>query len=288
MENFEQELGAFLSGCGISFRTGRISGLSVLFCDKCGLALIAVPVLYFAEGGTTEALGRIVMESGMRDAVCVYQDRWIFSGPLVRSMLRVRLGLGASVFARNCGVRSISAETAASFLEANHIYGTARSAVRLGLFRVRSTGGREIGMDATPVLVAVASFSAGRRMENGLMSYEWVRYASLRGVRVVGGMGRLLQAFADAMRREGAGEDFEVMTYADTEWYGGGSYLNLGFRDEGFRPPVRFLCDPVTGLRVHEGKIGTDRRFRGMDVEGMVPVLNLGSRKFVLSVSGRR
>ena len=52
--------------------------------------------------------------------------------------------------------------------------------------------------------------------------------------------------------------------------------------------PVRFLCDPVTGLRVHEGKIGTDRRFRGMDVGGMVPVLNLGSRKFVLSVSGRR
>ena len=142
-------------------------------------------------------------------------------------------------------------------------------------------------MDSTPPMVAVATFSSGRRMGGAGISYEWVRYASLRGVRVVGGMGRLIDAFAGIARIENRGEEFGVMTYADMEWYGGDSYLRLGFRADGMRPPVRFLCDPVTGMRVHEGKILTDRRFRGLDAEGMVPVLNLGSLRYVRSMSGR-
>ena len=144
-------------------------------------------------------------------------------------------------------------------------------------------------MDLTPQLVAVALFSEGRMMEDGALScgpylsYEWVRYASVRDLRVTGGMGRLLEAFVEARRQEGTAGPLEVMTYADLEWYDGRSYVRLGFEDCGYRPPVAFLCTVDGGMRVHEGKIRSDRRFRHLagETDGMARIFNLGSRKFV-------
>ena len=160
--------------------------------------------------------------------------------------MRVRMGQGLGVFARNCEVRAVTPEAAASFLQRNHVYGSARARYRLGLFRIRSTGNAEAGMDQTPGMVAVATFSDGRRREDGTVSYEWVRYASVQGVRVVGGMGRLLDAFVATV---GDGIPMDVMTYADLEWYDGRSYLRLGFKPCGDRAPVWFLCRPGCPLQ---------------------------------------
>lgn len=266
-----------------------IGGLNVLRCGEEGLAVVMVPMDYFSEGGTVEDIVRAGEESGAGDLVFLYEDRWRGSGPLVRAMLRVRLGGGQRVFARNCTVRRIDAETAAAFLEHNHVYGAAKAPFRLGLFRKRSTGRTEAPMDLTPQLVAVALFSDGRMMEDGALScrpylsYEWVRYASARDLRVTGGMGRLLEAFVEARRQEGTAGPLEVMTYADLEWYDGRSYVRLGFEDCGYRPPVAFLCTVDGGMRVHEGKIRSDRRFRHLagETDGMARIFNLGSRKFV-------
>lgn len=266
-----------------------IGGLNVLRCGEEGLAVVMVPMDYFSEGGTVEDIVRAGEESGAGDLVFLYEDRWRGSGPLVRAMLRVRLGGGQRVFARNCTVRRIDAETAAAFLGRNHVYGAAKAPFRLGLFRKRSTGRTEAPMDLTPQLVAVALFSEGRMMEDGALScgpylsYEWVRYASARDLRVTGGMGRLLEAFVEARRQEGTAGPLEVMTYADLEWYDGRSYVRLGFEDCGYRPPVAFLCTGDGGMRVHEGKIRSDRRFRHLagETDGMARIFNLGSRKFV-------
>ena len=73
---------------------------------------------------------------------------------------------------------------------------------RYGLFVERSTGAAEASLPAGS-LVAVAVFSNARRwVKDGrrVSSYEWIRYASLPGIRVVGGMGKLLQAFIDEVQ----------------------------------------------------------------------------------------
>lgn len=283
----------FLSGCCRSVeRLARPgAGLSVCLC-KCmndnSLAVITVPMRYFAEGGTVEDLHSLeedLRQEGVQDSLLLYEDRWCGSGPLVRSMLHVRTGQGMRVFARNCEVRTVNAEVAAAFLDRNHVYGNARSACRLGLFRVRATGSGETGMDSTPQLVAVASFSAGRRMESGVLSYEWIRYASLREVCVTGGMGKLLEAFACRTGGEGNTLPFEVMTYSDEEWYDGRSYRRLGFEEAGYRPPVAFLCAP-DGSRIHEGKFSNDRKYRSLAgneerMGEMVRIFNPGSRRYV-------
>lgn len=253
-----------------------VSGAGVCVDAEERLAAVIVPLDFFRSGGTAERLVSVeaaISELTAADRMFLYEDRWRNSGTAVRAMMRVRMGQGLRVFARNCEVRAVTPEAAASFLQRNHVYGSARARYRLGLFRIRSTGNAEAGMDQTPGMVAVATFSDGRRKEDGTVSYEWVRYASVQGVRVVGGMGRLLDAFVATV---GDGTPMDVMTYADLEWYDGRSYRRLGFKPCGDRAPVWFLCRPgCSGRQIC-------RTEAAVDEEDGVKICNLGSRKYIL------
>lgn len=134
-----------------------------------------------------------------------------------------------NIFARNCELRRIDKPTAKTFLDAYHRLGDTTCRYRYGLFTRRTTGAGETSMPAG-TLVAVSTFSNARRWQKGecvVSSYEWIRYASIDGVRVVGGMGKLLQAFIDDVRPD------DIMSYADAGWPDGGdAYRALGFVEE--------------------------------------------------------
>ena len=183
-----------------------------------------------------------------------------------------------SVFARNCEIRRIDRELAASFLNACHLYGDCAAAYRYGLFVSRSPGvakgaaegaaegcaggcsegcvaegaeggamgaaegvavGAAEGRQTYPVgtLVAVASFSKARRWskkgENGeqetICSYEWLRYASLPELRVLGGMGRILARFIEDFHPD------DIMSYVPLRHFSGEVYESLGFVSEGVK-----------------------------------------------------
>lgn len=155
-----------------------------------------------------------------------------------------------SVFARNCEIRRIDRELAASFLNACHLYGDCAAAYRYGLFVSRSPGGIKgaaeggamgaaEGMQTYPIgtLVAVASFSKARRWskkgENGeqetICSYEWLRYASLPELRVLGGMGRILARFIEDFHPD------DIMSYVPLRHFSGEVYESLGFVSEGVK-----------------------------------------------------
>lgn len=134
-----------------------------------------------------------------------------------------------NIFARNCAARRIDKPTAAAFLAANHRLGDTTCRYRYGLFTRRTTGAGEAATDEG-TLVAVATFSNARRWHKAgstVSSYEWIRYASLEGVRVTGGMGKLLQTFIDDVHPD------NIMSYADAGWPDGGVvYEKLGFVEE--------------------------------------------------------
>lgn len=179
-----------------------------------------------------------------------------------------------SVFARNCEIRRIDRDLAASFLNACHLYGDCAAACRYGLFVSRSPGGAKgaaegaavgsaegcvaegaeggtgrvaegaaegsaEGRQTYPVgtLVAVASFSKARRWskkgENGeqetICSYEWLRYASLPELRVLGGMGRILARFIEDFHPD------DIMSYVPLRHFSGEVYESLGFVSEGVK-----------------------------------------------------
>ena len=121
-------------------------------------------------------------------------------------------------------------------------------------------------------LVAVATFSNARKWQKGektIRSYEWTRYASLPGVRINGGMGKMLKAFVDDVNPD------DVMSYADLEWSEGAVYEQLGFRLEGVKDPVLFSVDGQWRRSpVKPGMQDVPRYFQ-----------NLGSNKYRLKIT---
>ena len=144
-----------------------------------------------------------------------------------------------NIFARNCECRRIGREEADAFLSLHHRLGSCRSRYRYGLYTTRCTGKNEERTQAG-TLVAVASFSNARRWVKGdrlISSYEWIRYASLPGIRVTGGMGKLLNAFIEDVHPD------DVMSYSDPMSIDGGeAYKKLGFSDEGIVEKPGFVC----------------------------------------------
>lgn len=134
-----------------------------------------------------------------------------------------------TVFARNCSVKKLSVSQAKDFFDANHRMAYCTCRHRYGLFVERSTGKREAALPAG-TLVAAAGFSGARNMtERGgnPRSFEWIRYASLKGYRVVGGMGKLMQAFVDDLHPD------DIMTYVRSQESDGDAFRALGFDLEG-------------------------------------------------------
>lgn len=144
-----------------------------------------------------------------------------------------------NVFARNCSVRRISKPEASAFLNAYHRLGDTGCRYRYGMFVERSTGADEVRLPQG-TLVAVSEFSNARKWvkDSGVVrSYEWIRYASLDGIRITGGMGKMLRAFIEDVRPD------DVMSYADVSWPDGGDvYEKLGFVEEGLVERPGFTC----------------------------------------------
>ena len=187
------------------------------------------------------------------------EDRWRRQPEMMKARLLAHLGIFTPVYARNCEIRRIDKPTAAEFLSRTHAYGDAACKYRYGMFLKRSTGhiAREGRCDIPAgTLIAVGTFSNARRwVKNGkeIRSYEWTRFASLPGLRISGGMGKILKAFIEEVQPD------DIMSYADLEWSDGEVYSTLGFIKESMKEPVMFAVDgnwkrtPISRCPQHEG-----------------------------------
>ena len=235
-------------------------------------------------------------EQSLPDNVYLYEDRWWGAKEMVQERILARLERFTSVFARKCKVLSGRGNAAMpdlvnDFLRKHHTYSTAKCRYRYAL-------------EYEGQIVAVATFSEGRPMVRKIDeplvnvpkdeqedasilifdSYEWIRYASLPGVRVVGGMGRLLKAFVEERySRIEPGTPLEVMTYSDTEWGNGEVYEKLGFKYAGSRPPVKYFVNRHTYTRLSE-RLYEKELLAGALPSDFYTIENLGSRKFLLQL----
>ena len=187
-----------------------------------------VPVPVSAGSPEAAALESKGLRARAGRAFFIVEDRWRSQGDAVRLRMLAHSGQFRHIFARNCEAARIDRPTAAEFLKRTHSYGDASCRFRYGLFHRGE-------------LVAVAEFSSARKWQKGertVRSYEWVRYASLPDVRVVGGMGKVLDTFVGEVHPD------DVMSYADLEWSDGSVYRALGFELDGTKDPVMFAVDP--------------------------------------------
>jgi len=181
--------------------------------------------------------------------ITLYEDEWRTKNELLISRLLVNLGKSRTIFARNCEVRTIDNHTAKAFLNCNHLLGHTSASYYYALYEIK---GNKTFPEISNEPVAVAAFSSPRPMNRDgeiISSYEWVRYASRRGVRVAGGMGKLLNYFVNEQSPQ------EIMSYADRDWSEGDVYKKLGFKFAGYTQPIDFIINPVTFERVSIKKL---------------------------------
>lgn len=262
--DFAQSFRQFLEDSGLEYQS---SGNS-FFLPSGDLTVVLVPV---GEAASLPDVSESAIP--MPKTIHLFEDRWWGRGELTRARLLAHAGHQRSIFARKCEVVKPSPQEAVAFLEANHIYGSARCRYRYGL---KYEG----------ALVAVSTFSAPRPLprivrgeERIVQSYEWVRFASLPDCRISGGMGRLLKTFIDDVHPD------DIMSYADLEWSDGAVYETLGFTRTALVPPVKFAVNTSTWERISIKKITSDRSLRGMSLPSdAVVISNLGSAKYILTL----
>lgn len=248
MRRLTDEIVLFLQEHGFNISTEILCGAEIILVYSPQAVIFPVRI---EAGSQEEAHLAAIQAKEVTEAildrfssypVIVAEDRWKKDGTAIRERLLAHLERHFQIYARNCEARRIDKATAASFLDRTHSYGGAASKYRYGLFVKRHTGHLAVSYKAADVgeLVAVACFSGARRWKKGdriISSYEWVRYASLPGLRISGGMGKLLQAFIDEVHPD------DIMSYADLEWSEGRVYQKLGFTLESHKEAVMFTVD---------------------------------------------
>ena len=230
------------------------------------------------------------------------EDRWYRQPEMMKARLLAHLEIFTPVYARNCEIRRIDKPTAAEFLGRTHAYGDAACKYRYGLFLKRHTGHLASLCHSEPSLchserseesligqlIAVGTFSNARKwIKNGkeIRSYEWTRFASLPGLRISGGMGKILKAFIEEVQPD------DIMSYADLEWSEGTVYEQLGFTLEGKKDPVLFGVDsewnrsPVKPGMTEGGKTGVTDPNVIAGQTGNLFYMNFGSNKYRLKLT---
>ncbi len=269
-----QDILTFLTANGFECKIESVCGSEVIcVSNKEGLKRIVLPVSITAatpedaqrQSADLQETVRTLTEQSSCKMLIITEDRWRSQRSMMEARLLAHLEVFFPVYARNCEIRKIDKAEAAAFLEANHSYGDAACRYRYGMFLRRHTGWRSQIQLSNPdqeknteqncsirealkpgTLIAVAEFSNARKWIKGdktIRSYEWTRYASLPGVRINGGMGKMLKHFIKEVQPD------DIMSYADLEWSEGAVYEQLGFTLEGRKEAVSFIIDCNTWER---------------------------------------
>lgn len=248
----------------------------------------------------------------------LFDDRWASKRALVEGVIASRSGSCKTVFARKCNILRQEEDNLRlfkDFLDKYHFYGNAKAKYYIGLEyegvlvavasfsqsrplpRLEGTQLDRIvsvPKELNPIYKGVncagaASTSQSANIAGKLKelpykivivdSYEWVRYSSSPGLRVVGGMGRLLKEFERTVCREAECKNnrpYEIMSYADLEFSSGDTYKKLGFLECGTRQPVEFAVIAGSYERVPVSRITEENEWAIL-----YTFFNMGSVKYI-------
>ena len=168
-----------------------------------------------------------------RDTFVLPLDLMVTKEKQLLFMLQSKLQLNKRVFARNCVVKKITAAEAKTFIDQYHMMGYAKAAYHIGLFLKEE-------------LIAVASFSAGRKMnrlEAHQRSFELIHFCSKEGITITAGLSKILAFFVQE-KHPG-----DIMTYIDKQFSDGTSYIKCGFKIHSETAPTKFLINKKTFAR---------------------------------------
>jgi hypothetical protein len=178
-------------------------------------------------------------ERGIR-IIHIWEDDWDNKREIIKSQIKNWIGLTQNkIFARNCEVKEIESKNYIEFLNKNHIQGTVRCGIKLGLYY----------NDELVSLMTFDNFEGRKKMENG--GWNLSRFCNKLNTNVVGGSSKLLQYFIRNFKPS------RVISYADRDWSQGDLYYKLGFNKVSeSKPDYKYLVD---NKRVHKSRFRKSR-----------------------------
>lgn len=206
--------------------------------------------------------------------VNLWEDQWNQKGVQVKERLLTLLGYNATLAGRLTNAQKIERSTANDFIDKWHVNGSVNSVSQFGLYLPKRRFGYlpdsfQPDDDDEAMLVAVATFGRVRKMsfiKEGYLSGELVRFVSIGGLNIVGGLSKLLSAF----EKEHPVDD--IMTYADLDWSNGNNYAKVGFVRINDKPPFVFYINQLDMQRVGRVEPSVQHHY----IKG----INAGSRKW--------
>lgn len=209
-------------------------------------------------------------------AVHIWEDQWIFHEKKMHSKIKSLLGKTKRIHGRETKLIPIDNNQLMEFLEKNHL-------------NVPIKGKHKYGLLKDKELVAAMSFSKGRRIDRenvSFNSFELLRFCNKLDTTVVGGFSKLLKHFIKTQNPD------DVMTYVDSDWSDGKSFLTLGFEIEERMPAIDFWLNMHTGEREYphlvlkKNKISEFKddieKTTFMEKNGYKKLFNSGSYKLIL------
>lgn len=198
----------------------------------------------------------------------VFEDEWINKSEIVKSRINSIFGKTQRIYARNCQTRNISSKDANDFLKRNHLQGSGRANVHLGLYY-------------NDELVSVMTFLSSD-ISKKVDGWELNRFCSLLNTNVIGGASKLFKVFVDLHNPE------QVISFSDRRWETDHSsvYLHLGFERTTNSPPNYWYVLPNQTQRYHRFSLRkdpnsmlTERELR--DQQGWNRIWDCGNAKYV-------
>jgi hypothetical protein len=270
---WKQEIHNFLETNQITIEANqKMSVFEILYLPDFQLFVHLIDLQTFSSNLTPLTYFKDLSESvnlQNQRIIHLWEDVWQHKKDLVQTRILAMIGKFTRLNARHCCIERIDKPTADKFLNDNHLQGAVKAKFKYGLFLKAQYVEMFLGKEsAKNELIAVATFSGGRTFKegeyNGFRSYELIRFASLQGCVVVGGMNKLLKSFIEEHNPD------DIMSYADRDWSDGRSYKLLGFTKINDTEPHVFYLDKQTLVR-HSAK---EKR------ENTIEVFNAGSIKF--------
>lgn len=171
-------------------------------------------------------------EQGIR-IIQIFEDEWENKQLIVKSRLKCILGkISNVIYARKCKIMEISSKQSSQFCNDNHLQGSGRSNIRLGLFYNER-------------LVSVMTFTnnnISRKLSN---VWEINRFSSLLDIIVIGSADKLFKHFLKMIDSE------MVISYSDNRWSNGNLYRQLSFEKVGQESPNYWYIKSNIIKRIH-------------------------------------
>jgi len=163
----------------------------------------------------------------------IWEDDWIHKSDLLKSQIKNWLGITErKIYARKCQVKEINKKISTHFLKKNHIQGSDKSILRIGLYYG----------DELVSIMTFDHFEGRKKMENG--GWNLSRFCNISGSCVVGGASKLFTFFIEKYYPS------RVISYADKTWSQGNLYHKLNFyKVSESSPDYKYI---VNGIRRHK------------------------------------